>query len=74
MILCSNQALKIHVLIGSNPQQNRNLPLTLYPPPACLDLLHILDSADSGSHSCALDNFSKRSQAKLDDALKENVS
>lgn len=46
-----------------------DIPLALYPPPACLALLHILESAETGSYSDVLGNFWKIFQAKPVDAL-----
>ena len=46
-----------------------DIPLALYPPPVCLALLHILESAETGSSSDVLGNFCKIFQAKPADAL-----
>lgn len=48
-----------------------DIPLALYLHPVCLALLHIPESAETGSCSGVLGNFWKIFQAKLADALIE---
>lgn len=46
-----------------------DVPLALYPPPVYSDLLHTLESAETGSCSGVPGNFWKKFQAKPVDAL-----